>query len=230
MSKLPGYHKGNNCQVYDGAILFPNVILGDNVTVFPGAVIGRPPVSSGATTRVTKLESLIPVRIGNNCVIGANAVIYMGVEVGNNSMVCDTACIREGVVIGSHSIIAMGVTVNYNTKIGNYVKIMDNSHITGNMTIEDRVFIGMLVTTANDNLMGRKASAVASDWTEKGPHIHKFVTIGQGACILPGVEIGENAIVGANSVVTRNVAPKTLVTGIPARFKRNLRTDEILTS
>jgi len=229
MDKKSGFTKGSNCQIYEGAYLFPNVVLGDNVTVFPGAVIGRPPVSSGATTRTTDLKSLKPVHIGNNCVIGANAVIYMGVEIGNNSMICDTACVREGVVIGSFSIIAMGVTINYNTKIGNYVKIMDNSHLTGNMIIEDRVFIGMLVTTANDNLMGRKPPSVGGDWTEKGPVIHKFVTVGEGSCILPGVEIGENAIIGANSVVSKNVAPRTMVMGIPARFKRNLKADEILT-
>ncbi len=227
---MQNFTKGDNCQIYEGAFLFPNVILGDHVTVFPGAVIGRPPVSSGATTRVNKATALAPVRIGNNCVIGANAVIYMGVEIGNNSMVCDTACIREGCQIGSFCVIAMGVTINYNTKIGNYVKIMDNTHITGNMIIEDRCFIGMLVTTANDSLMGRKHSTVDGDWTEKGPIIRKFTTIGQGACILPGVEIGENVIVGANAVVTRNVEPKTLVMGIPAKFKRHLTAAEILTS
>jgi acetyltransferase-like isoleucine patch superfamily enzyme len=222
------YKQGQNCKIYDGAILFPNVILGNNVTVFPGAVIGRPPLSSGATTRTTEVVLNTPVRIGNNCIIGAKAVIYNDVEIKKNTMICDTACIREGCRIGSFCIIAMGVTINYNTKIGDQVKVMDNAHLTGNMVIEDRVFIGMLVTTANDNFMGRKPPSAEGDWIESGPIIRRYATIGQGACILPGVEIGENAIVGANAVVTKDVEPKSVVMGIPARFQRYLTPEEVL--
>ena len=77
-------------------------------------------------------------------------------------MICDTAAVREGVRIGSLVVVAMGVTINYDTTIGDRVKIMDNTHITGNMVIENDVFIGMLVTSANDNLMDRKAKSVES--------------------------------------------------------------------
>jgi acetyltransferase-like isoleucine patch superfamily enzyme len=225
---MKAFAQGKNCKVYEGAVLFPNVVLGDNVTIFPGAVIGRPPLSTGATTRRAETTSLAPVRIADNCIVGANAVIYADVEIKNNTMICDTACMREGCRIGSFCVIAMGVTINYNTKIGDRVKVMDNTHLTGNMVIEDDVFIGMLVTTANDNLMGRKPSAVEGEWSEKGPLVRRFATIGQGACLLPGVEIGENAIVGANSVVTKNVEPRSLVMGIPARFKRYLTSSELL--
>jgi acetyltransferase-like isoleucine patch superfamily enzyme len=221
---LQNFVFGKNCVIYETAAIFENVVLGDNVTVFPGAVIGRPPMSTGAT-RTRPDVSLRPVRIGKDCVIGANAVIYSDVEIGDNSMICDTACIREGCRIGSFCVIAMGVTINYNTKIGNRVRVMDNTHLTGNMIIEDGVFIGMLVTTANDNYMGRKPPPEESK--QSGPTIRRFATIGQAACILPGIEIGENAIVGSNAVVTKNVAPRTLVTGIPATFRRYLKEDEI---
>jgi acetyltransferase-like isoleucine patch superfamily enzyme len=216
--------RGKNCKVYRGAVLFPNVVLGDKVTIFPGAVIGRPPLSTGATRLSVTWDSLPPVKIGNNCVIGANAVIYADVEIGDNSMVCDTACIREQCRIGSFCVIAQGVTINYNTKIGSHVRVMDNSHLTGNMVIEDQVFIGMLVTTANDNLMGRQKE----DYQPRGPIIKKFATIGQGSCILPGIEIGENAIVGSNAVVTKDVAPRTVVMGTPARFVRDVKPEEII--
>ena len=225
---MEGFVQGKNCKVYEGAVLFANVILGDNVTIFPGAVIGRPPLFTGATTRRVETTSLPPVRIADNCIVGANAVIYADVEIKNSTMICDTACIREGCRIGSFCVIAMGVTINYNTKIGDRVKVMDNTHLTGNMVIENDVFIGMLVTTANDNLMGRKPPTVEGDWSGKGPVVRRFATVGQGACILPGVEIGENAIVGANSVVTKNVEPRSLVMGIPARFKRYLNSSELL--
>lgn len=222
------FQRGKDCTVYEGTVLFPNVRLGDKVVIFPGAVIGRPPVSSGATTRQVEVSDLLPVEIGDHCVIGSNAVIYMGVKIGHHSMISDTACIREGCQIGDYSLVAMGVTINYNTKIGSRVKIMDNTHITGNMIIEDDVFIGMLVTTANDNSMGRKP-AEGRDWSGRGPTVRRFSTIGQGACILPGVEIGENAIVGTNAVVTKDVPARTLVLGIPARVVRELNEKELKT-
>ena len=216
--------KGSNCEIYEHAVIFESVTLGDNVTVFPGAVIGRPPRSTGAT-RLKADTSFAPVRIGNNCVIGANAVIYSDVQIGDNTMICDTACVREGCRIGSFCVIAMGVTINYSTIIGDHVRVMDNTHLTGNMTIEDGVFVGMLVTTANDNFMGRKPPPEGVK--QMGPTIRRFATIAQGACILPGVEIGENAIVGANAVVTKDVQPRTVVTGVPARFHREVMDDEV---
>lgn len=220
------YQMGEDCKIYDGAMLFPNVRLGRNVTIFPGAVIGRPPLSSGATTRQLDVDELLPVHISDHCVVGCNAVIYMDVRIGEHSMVCDTACIREGCEIGNYSLIAMGVTVNYCVKIGHRVKIMDNAHITGRTTVEDDVFISTMVTTTNDNSLGRKRVS-QSDWPERGPRVRRFARIGQGACLLPGIEIGENAIVGANAVVTRNVAPGTVVMGIPAREVRKVRPQEM---
>jgi acetyltransferase-like isoleucine patch superfamily enzyme len=199
--------------ISEKATIYPNVILGNNVTVFPGAVLGRPPMSSGAARKID-LSKLKPLLIGDNCIIGANAVIYMGTKIGANTMVCDTACIREGVEIGEYSLIAMGVTINCNTSIGNRVKIMDNAHITGNMVIEDNVFIGMLVTSANDNSMNRSSASMEE---MLGPTIKEGAIIGQGACLFPSIIIGRNATIGANSVVTKNVGEGVKVMGVPAK-------------
>lgn len=139
-------------------------------------------------------------------------------------MVCDTACIRERCRIGSFCVIAQGVTINYNTTIGSHVRIMDNTHLTGNMVIEDRAFVGPLVSTANDNLMGRQQG----QHELRGPIIRKSATVGQGACILPGVEVGENAIVGSSALVTKDVAPRTVVMGVPARFVRVVKPEEMV--
>jgi len=220
---MGNYKQGEGCNVYEGAHVFDNVVLGDHVTIFPGAVVGRPPLSSGATFREVTSDPL-PVHIGDHCVIGSNAVIYHDVKVAERSMVCDTACVREGVEIGERSIIAMGVTINYDTKIGNRVRIMDNTHITGNMVIEDDVFIAMLVTSANDNSMGREHMGV-DEMT--GAIVRRWATVGQGTCLLPNVEIGENSIVGSNSVVTKNVPPRSLAMGVPAKIIRELKTEEI---
>lgn len=213
----------------NGAWIAEDTIIGTNVTIFPGAVLGRPPISTKTQARKTNNESLPPLTIGDNCIIGANVVLYRGTSIGNNCLLGDTACIREKVTIGDSSIIAMGVTINYNTSIGSRVKIMDNSHITGNMIVEDDVFISDLVASANDNSMGREVALNVPLELRKrgGPIIRRHATIGQGACILPGIEIGENSIVGASSVVTKSIPKHVLVMGIPARVIRNLREDEI---
>ena len=220
------YVKGDGCCIYEGAYIFPNVRLGNNVTVFPGAVIGRPPLSTGATTRRVDTKELLPTIIGENCVIGCHAVVYMNVKIGHHTMICDTACVREENEIGDYCIVAMGVTLNYRSRIGSRVKIMDNTHLTGNMLIEDYVFISTHVATANDNAMGRKTPAT-TDWTERGPVIRRFATIGEGACLLPGIEIGRNAVVGSGAVVTKDVPAGAVVMGAPARVVRELRPDEL---
>jgi len=214
----------------NGAWVADDTILGKNVTFFPGSVLGRPPVSTKSQVRkVKKGTSLSPLTIGDNCVIGANVVIYRGARVGNNCLVGDTACIREGVYIGESCIIAMGVTINYDTRIGARVKIMDNTHLTGNMIIEGDVFISTHVSTANDNSMGREnaLNKPIELRVRKGPIIRRFATIGEGAAILPGVEIGENVIIGANSVVTKSLPKGVVALGVPARIIRELREDEL---
>ena len=212
----------------NGAWIAEDTIIGDNTIVLPGAVIGRPPISTKSQIRKTT-ETLPPLKIGDNCVIGANVVLYRGSTIGDNTLIGDTACIRETVTIGNNCIIAMGVTVNYNTVIGNHVKIMDNTHITGNMIIEDDVFIGMLVTSANDNSMGREAFLNIPEELRKreGPKIRRYATIGQASCLLPGIEIGENSIIGTNSVVTKDIRPHALAVGSPARVIRQLEDHEI---
>lgn len=215
----------------NGAWIHKNAIIGKNVIICPGAVIGRIPISTNAQARKSPKE-LPPIEIGDNCVIGSNVVLYSGTKIGNNVLIGDTACIREKVVIGNDCIIAMGVTINYETIIGNRVKIMDNTHITGNMLIEDDVFIAMLVSFANDNSMGREAKleVPVEKRVRQGAVIRKYATIGQGACILPNVEIGTNTIVGTGAIVTKSLPANVLAFGAPAKIIRELTEDEILKS
>jgi acetyltransferase-like isoleucine patch superfamily enzyme len=212
----------------DGAWIAEDTILGRNVTILPGAVLGRPPISTRSQVRKTA-DGAAPLRIGDNSVIGANAVIYRDTCIGADCLVGDTACIREQVRIGDGCIIAMGVTINYNAVVGSRVKVMDNSHLTGNMVVEDDVFISVHVSTTNDNSMGREAALgiPQEQRLRQGPIIRRFATIGQGALLLPAVEIGENAIVGAGAVVHHAVSPRVLVLGNPARVIRQLEEKEI---
>jgi len=204
-------------------IIHPNVIIEsgcqicEGTEIFPGTHIGKIPKGAGATARpITFNKNIV---IGENCSIGPNAVIYYDVEIGNNTLIGDGASLREKVKIGNYCIISRYVTINYNSSIGNNTKIMDLTHITGNCFVGDHVFISIHVSTVNDNVV------VNREYEEDkitGPIFQDNCTIGAGAIILPGVTISKGSMVGAGSVVTKNVEENVLVMGIPAKKIRNL--------
>ncbi len=207
-----------NAIIHDFVTIYPKVIVEESVEIFEGAVIGRPPRGTKALARKIS-PGFKPTIIGRNSVISPHAVIYTDVKVGEDTLIGDNASIRERCRIGSNCIISRNVSINYNTVIGNYSKIMDNTHLTGNMQIGEHVFFSVLVATTNDRSMG------ADNYDEeliKGPYIEDYVRIGAGANILPGVRIGTGSIVGAGAVVTKDIPPKKLVMGIPAKIVRSL--------
>jgi acetyltransferase-like isoleucine patch superfamily enzyme len=209
---------GDNVIVHPHVVIEPGVIIGNDVEIFPGTYVGKTPKGVGATVRQITFESR--VLIGDCCAIGPNVVIFYDVTVGNNTLIGDGASLREGVQVGNHCLLSRHVTVNYNSKIGNHTRIMDLTHITGNCEVGDNVFISVLVSTTNDNVV------ITREYEEgqiKGPCVQNGATVGAGACLLPGVVIGEGAFVGANAVVTKDVQPYDLVIGIPARATRSLR-------
>lgn len=205
---------GPGCKIHPNAFVAAGVTLGDNTEVFNGAVIGREPKGAGATAR--KIEFSPQIRIGNNCSVGPHAVIYFDVIIGNNCLIGDAASIREKCRIGSKCIISRHVSLNYNCVIGDGVKVMDATHLTGNMLVEDEVFISTHVATTNDNSMARQGY---DDSRTTGPTIRRGAVIGACALLLPSTEIGRNATVGAGAVVTKNVPEGATVIGIPARVR-----------
>lgn len=131
-----------------------------------------------------------------------------------------------GCEIGDHSKIGTFVEIQKNAKIGKNCKISSHTFICEGVTIEDNVFVGHGVTFINDP-MPRATSEngglqTEDDWTCIPTHIRRGASIGSGSTILCGITIGENAIAGAGSVVTKDVPPNTVVAGNPARFLREL--------
>lgn len=150
-------------------------------------------------------------------------------------------CIADDVKLGkdvklSKFINLYGCTIGDNTKIGAFVEIQKNALIGKNckisshtficegVTIEDDVFVGHNVAFINDSYP-RATSAVGTlqteaDWTVEKTLVKRGASIGSGTTILANVTIGENSIVGAGSVVTKDVPPNTIVAGNPAKFLR----------
>lgn len=204
--------------IHDYAVIYPNVLIKAGAEIFEHCVVGRRPKSPGCTSR--KLSEVFgQTVIGEQTILSPGCIVYAGVNIGHNTLLGDNCSIREECTIGNYCIISRNVSVNYNTIVGDRTKIMDNTHITGNAVIEEDVFISVLVATTNDNTMGREEYNIDH---VGGPHIKKNATIGAAANILPNVIIGENCIVGAGAVVTRNVPDHKVVMGMPARVVRDM--------
>ena len=137
----------------------------------------------------------------------------------------DQSCVRERVAIGDDVVVGRGSLVENDTTIGTLTKIQADAYITAYSTLEDNVFVAPCVVTTNDDYMGRTEKRHSE---RKGPTMRRGARIGGGAILLPGIEIGEEAFVGAGAVVTRDVAPRTLVVGNPARVLRTVPDEELL--
>lgn len=205
---------GENVSIHPYVVIEDGVVIGDNVEIFPGSYIGKIPKGAGALARTPKFKKTIV--IGNQCSIGPNAIIYYDVQIGDNTLIGDGASIREECKIGAKCVIGRYVTINYECVIGNCTKIMDHTWLGGKIVIEDDVFISGCVGMANDNNMGKNGY---KDKEIQGPYVKTGTAIGLGAAILPNVTIGSNTIIGAGTLVTKDIPDGSTVMGIPGRLR-----------
>ena len=138
-----------------------------------------------------------------------------------------------GCEIGDNTKIGAFVEIQKHATVGKNCKVSSHSFICEGVTIEDNVFIGHSVTFINDSYpratLGDGPLQTEKDWQVERTLVKKGASIGSGSTILCNVVIGENAIVGAGSVVTREVAPNTIVAGNPAKVLRSINPSERMT-
>jgi acetyltransferase-like isoleucine patch superfamily enzyme len=210
-------------EIHPTAIVHPGTVLGEGVKVLEYAVVGKQPSLSPRST--AKREPLEPTVIGDGTIVSTGAVVFAGTKIGARVILGDQSCVRERVVVGDDVVIGRGSLVENDTTIGALTKIQAEAYITAYSTLEEQVFVAPCVVTTNDNFMGRTERRHE---LVKGPTIRRGARIGGGATLLPGVEIGEEAFVGAGAVVTKDVQPRMLVVGNPARVLRPVPEDELL--
>jgi len=205
---------GSDCQIAHHVVIHQGSRIGHRVRVDSQTVIGKLPMRAKRSV-LKATDDLPPAEIGDDCLVGAQAVIYRGAKLGPHILVADLATVREKVSVGEYTIVGRNVAIENEVTIGRKCKLETNCYITAYSEIEDFCFIAPMVTTSNDNYVGRTDERLKHF---KGVTVRKGGRIGAGATILPGITVGTDALVGAGGVVTHDVPPHTIVVGVPARW------------
>ena len=210
-------------EIADTAIVFPGTVIGEGCKILDYAVVGKQPTLSPRST--AKREDLPPLVLGAGTIVSTGAVVFAGTTIGERVIVGDQACVRERCTIGDDVVIGRGSLVENDTSVGTLTKIQAHAYITAYSLLEDNVFIAPCVITTNDNYMGRTEKRHE---LIKGPTIRRGARVGGGSVLLPGIEIGEEAFIGAGAVVLRDVPAKAVMVGSPARQIRDVPDEELL--
>ncbi len=151
-------------------------------------------------------------------VISPDTVVGQDTKFGNFVFIRDKSVLGRGCSIGSF------VDIEGDVVIGDHVSLQSGCYITRGVVIEDDVFCGPRVITMNDKRIVHRRATLTFD--RRAPRIRRAARVGGGSVLLPGVTIGENAFVGAGSVVTKDVPDGAIVAGNPARVVGEVRSEE----
>lgn len=188
------------------AIIYKNVILGENVTIEDNCIVGIPPRGHA--------DGELKTVIGDNSHIRAGTIIYAGNQIGKNFQTGNKANIRELNEIGDNVSVGTLSVVEHHVKIEDGVRIHTQVFVPEYTTLKKNSWLGPNVVCTN--AMYPKSPTVKDNLV--GPLIEEDAIVGANSTLLPGVQIGKNAVVGAGSVVTKNVEENTVVCGNPAKL------------
>jgi UDP-2-acetamido-3-amino-2,3-dideoxy-glucuronate N-acetyltransferase len=217
----------------EGVDLPRDVKLGANVVIHAGtvveqgacfqdaAIVGKP-LALGPRSLASR-DPLPAAVVGGGATICSGAVVVAGARIGAGAVVGDQAHVRERAAVGDGSVVGRGSQVDADVRVGDRVRIQTGCYITGFSELEDDVFVGPGVTLTNDDAMGRHPP----EQELRGAVLRRACRVGGGAVLVPGVEVGEEAYVAAGAVVTRDVAPRAVVMGVPARQVREVPDDDL---
>jgi UDP-2-acetamido-3-amino-2,3-dideoxy-glucuronate N-acetyltransferase len=155
-----------------------------------------------------------------NCLVAKDAEIGPDTRMGNFVFIRGSTVIGRGCLIGSY------VDIEGDVRIGDFVSLQSGCYITRGVVIEDEVFFGPRVVTLNDKRITYRRPSLEFD--RRPPRILRAARVGGGSVLCPGVTIGENALVAAGAVVTRDVPDRMIVVGNPARIMGSVRDDQII--
>ncbi len=190
-------------------MVFPNVEIGEGTILDPGVMVGVPPRGAEAGE--------LPTRIGPGGRVRAGTIVYAGVTIGAGFNSGHAAMIREDNVIGDGCSAGTHAVLEPGNRIGDGTRVHSQCFLE-HVTLGRRVFLGPGVVFTDDPhpACPRYLECVL------GATVEDDVSIGGNVTVLPGLRIGAGALIGAGSVVTRDVAPGTVVAGNPARVVKEV--------
>lgn len=202
---------GNEVTVGPFAVIHEGVEVGDGSFIGSHSVLGEPVgdyYGGGASTRATC--------VGVDAIVRSHSVIYAGVSIGAGFRTGHHVTIREGSVIGHDVQVGTMSDLQGDLRVGDHVRLHSNVHLGQLSVVEDFVWLFPYVLLAND-------PHPPSDTCTQGATVRRFAVVATRSTVMPGIEIGEHALVGAMSLVNRDVDRETVVIGAPARPRGSVR-------
>jgi len=228
-ARAPGLVVGDGVELPDdvalGAhvVIHPGTVVGAGCVLQDGAVLGKPATLSPHSS-ARGLPPPDPLVLEPGSVVCAGAIVFAGARIGAGVIVGDQAHVRERSQVGAGSVIGRASQIDNDVRVGERVRVQSMVYLTAFSEVEDDVFVGPGALTTNDNTMGRHGRETPL----RGALLRRACRVGGGAVLCPGVEIGEEAFVAAGAVVTRDVAPRSVVMGAPARAVREVGDEDLL--
>lgn len=206
---------GPGCRIGPFAVIHGGTSLADGARIEEHSVIGKP--EHGYAIGKTYEGAGASTVIGAGTVIRSGAIVYAGTTVGSETVIGHHTLLRSFVSVGDRTQLGHNLTIERETRIGHDVRCSPGSHITSSCVLADHVFLGAGIRTVNDRYLIWRDPEREPDL--QAPRFERGAKVGSGSTILAGVTIGERALVGAGSVVTRDVPPHTVAYGVPARVR-----------
>jgi UDP-2-acetamido-3-amino-2,3-dideoxy-glucuronate N-acetyltransferase len=218
-----GARLGDGVRLGSHVVIHPGTVLGDGCIVQDHVVLGKAPKLAPHSSAAGG-EAPAPLEMGGGAVVCAGAIVFAGARLAPGAIVGDQAYVRERAVLGEGTVVGRGTAVDNDVLLGARVRVQTDVYLTAYTEIEDDVFVGPGVLTTNDSTMARHDESYAV----RGATLRRACRVGGAAVLVPGVEVGEEAFVAAGAVVTKHVAARAVVMGVPARHLRDVGDEDLL--
>ena len=218
-----GFNIGYNCIIESNVVIGDNVFIDSNTIIRSGVKIGSGSFIGSNCILGEHLSDFYVERennkhvllVGSNSLIRSGSIIYGESTIGANFQTGHRVTIRENSQIGNNVSVGTLSDIQGNCIIGDYVRIHSNAHIGQLSKIDSFVWIYPYVVLTND------PTPPSNDFV--GVHVHSFAIIATGSIIMPGIDIGQDSLIGAGSIVTKPVTPYAVVVGNPAKAISDVR-------
>ncbi len=214
---------GHNCVIEDyvtigaGSYIDSNTIIRRGVTLGENAFVGSNCILGeyGMDFCLKRQAELQPLMIGEHALIRSGSILYGGSQIGAHFQTGHQVTIREKTEIGHHVSVGTLSDIQGNCRLGNYTRLHSNVHIGQLSQVDDFVWIYPYVVLTND------PTPPSNDFA--GVHVHSFAIVATGSIIMPGLEIGHDALIGAGAIVTKSVDSYAVAVGNPAKTVSNVK-------